>query len=109
MVHCTFEFSATTIGEEVTIGHSAIIHGCEIHDQCLIGMGAVVMDKAVVQKNVIVAANSVVLANTVLESGYLYAGAPVKKIKPLSEQQIADFKGTADHYLLYGSWYKDTL
>ncbi len=106
MIHCTYEYSNSMVGEEVTIGHSAVIHGCEIQDRVLIGMGAIILDKAVIESQVIVAAGSVVLEKMVLESGFLYAGSPARKIKPLTEKQIANFKGTADHYLMYSGWYR---
>ena len=107
MIHCTFEQSSTTIGDNVTIGHSAIVHGATIKDCSLIGMGAVILDKAVVGKHVIVGAKSVVLEGMVLEEGYLYAGAPAKKIKPLSVEQIEGLQSSADHYVFYGKWYNE--
>ncbi|MBT30955.1 MAG: gamma carbonic anhydrase family protein [Thalassobius sp.] len=107
VIHCTYEKSATTIGNGVSIGHNAIIHGCTIEDYSLIGMGAIVMDKAVVQENVFVAAGAVVLENTVLESGYLYAGTPARKIKPLDDRLRAVFERTANNYVMYADWFDE--
>ena len=87
------------IGSNVTIGHSVILHGCTIEDECLIGMGSIVMDKTIVQKHVLVAAGSLVPAGKVLESGYLYMGSPVKKIRALTEQEVAFFMDSAEGYM----------
>src|SRR6478735_2789582 len=104
VIHCTYLRAATTIGNNVSIGHNAIVHGCTVEDDVLIGMGSVVMDNAVVQRHCIVAAGSVVLENTICESGYIYAGVPAKKVKALSSEQIAGMAKTADNYVLYASW-----
>ena len=105
IIHCTYEKASTTIGNNVSIGHRAIVHGCTIHDNVLIGMGAIVMDHAVVESNVLIAAGAVVLENSHLESGYIYAGIPAKKIKAISSEQ---FSGTieriARNYVMYSSW-----
>ncbi|MGV3586590.1 MAG: gamma carbonic anhydrase family protein [Adhaeribacter sp.] len=106
VIHCTFQKAATVIGNNVSIGHNAIVHGCTVHDNVLIGMGAIVMDKAVVEQHCIVAAGAIVLENTVCESGYIYAGIPAKKVKQLSPEQIANMTKTADNYVMYGSWFK---
>ena len=87
------------IGENVTIGHTVILHGCTIKDESLIGMGSIVMDKAIVQKNVLVAAGSLVPAGKILESGYLYMGSPVKKIRALTMEEIAFFMISANGYI----------
>ncbi|MBN2647811.1 MAG: gamma carbonic anhydrase family protein [Thiotrichales bacterium] len=91
--------SQCIIGADVTVGHNAILHGCLIEDECLIGMGAVVLDNARVQKHVLVAANALVPPGKVLESGYLYVGSPVKQARPLTEQELAFFKYSAAHYV----------
>ena len=104
VIHCTYLRAATTISNNVSIGHNAIVHGCTVEDNVLIGMGSIVMDNAVVQKNCIVAAGSVVLENTICESGYIYAGVPAKKVKALSPEQIAGMAKTADNYVLYANW-----
>jgi carbonic anhydrase/acetyltransferase-like protein (isoleucine patch superfamily) len=106
MVHCTFEYSPTIIGDDVTVGHGAVVHGCEIKDRCLIGMNAVVLDKAVVGPDVIVAAGAVVLEGSVLEPGYLYGGIPARKLKPLSPAQLEGLKRSANAYVKYAEWYK---
>lgn len=105
VIHCTYEKAATNIGNDVSIGHRAIVHGCTVEDNVLIGMGAIVMDKAVVRKNSIIAAGAVVLENSICESGHIYAGVPAKKIKKLSEEQIANMKKTAGNYIMYSSWF----
>ena len=104
VIHCTYQKAATTIGNNVSVGHNAIVHGCTVQDNVLIGMGAIVMDNAVVQEHCIVAAGSVVLENTICETGYIYAGVPAKKVKALSPEQIAGMAQTADNYVLYASW-----
>jgi len=107
VLHCTFEKSQTIIGNDVSIGHNAIVHGCMIEDEVLIGMGAIVMDLAVVQKHVIVAAGAVVLENSILESGWIYAGTPAKKLKELDEENLQFFiTRTAENYIRYADWFK---
>lgn len=91
--------SPLIIGDNVTIGHKVILHGCTIEDECLIGMGSIVMDKVVVQKNVLLGAGSLVPEGKVLESGYLYLGSPVKKVRALTEAEIAHFMYSANHYI----------
>ena len=107
VIHCTYEKAATKIGKQVSIGHRAIVHGCTIEDNVLIGMGAIVMDKAVVQENCIIAAGAVVLENTICEGGSIYAGIPAKKVKQLSEEQILQMKKTAGNYIMYSGWFKE--
>ncbi len=107
VIHCTFEKSETVIGNDVSIGHNAIVHGCTVEDEVLIGMGAIIMDLAVVQKHVIVAAGAVVLENSVLESGWIYGGIPAKKIKPLDPENRQFFiTRTASNYVKYSTWFK---
>ena len=93
------EGSPLIIGSNVTIGHQVLLHGCTIEDECLIGMGSIVMDNVVIQKHVILGAGSLVPENKVLESGYLYLGRPAKQIRPLSEEEIAHFMYSANHYI----------
>lgn len=108
IIHCTYQKAATTIGNDVSIGHRAIIHGCTIHDRVLIGMGAIVMDHAVVPSHTLVAAGAVVLENSMLESGYIYAGVPAKKVKELQPEQFRFFiERTAENYMLYSSWFQE--
>lgn len=107
VVHCTYEQAATVIGNNVSIGHKAIVHGCTIHDNVLIGMGAIVMDHAVVEENCLIAAGAVVLENTRCEAGHIYAGVPAKKVKAISKER---FEGTmeriSNNYVMYASWFK---
>ena len=107
VIHATYQRAATTIGSYVSVGHNAIVHGCTLHDHVLVGMGAIVMDNAVVHPYVIIGAGSVVLENTICETGYLYAGTPAKKIKPLTEEQMALLNKLPDNYILYSSWFKE--
>ena len=93
------EGSPLIIGDHVTIGHTVILHGCTIEDECLIGMGSIVMDKAVVQKNVLLAAGSLVPEGKVLESGYLYVGRPAKKVRALTPDELTHFLYSANHYV----------
>ena len=108
IIHCTYQQAATTIGNNVSIGHRAIVHGCTIHDNVLIGMGAIVMDHAVVEENVLIAAGAVVLENSRLEAGHIYAGVPAKKIKPIGADR---FKNTveriANNYVMYAGWFRE--
>jgi len=108
IIHCTYKKYGTTIGNSVSIGHNAMVHGCTIHDNVLIGMGSIVMDNCVVHSNSIVAAGAVVLENTTIESGCIYAGVPAKKVKDLNEEQSARLiKGIADNYVEYKSWLEE--
>lgn len=107
VIHCTYEKHATTIGNNVSIGHSAIVHGCTVEDNVLIGMGAIVMDRAVVGSNSIVAAGAVVLEGTVIPPGSVYAGVPAKKVKDISPEKVSgEIERIANNYTLYSSWFK---
>jgi len=108
IIHCTYKKFATEIGDNVSIGHNAMVHGCTIHDNVLIGMGSIVMDNCVVHSNSIIAAGAVVLENTVVESGSIYAGVPARKVKSLNEEQSQRLiEGIANNYVEYVSWYKE--
>lgn len=107
VVHCTYQKAATRIGSYVSVGHNAIVHGCTLHDHVLIGMGAIIMDHAVVHEYCIIAAGAVVLENTVCEPGYLYAGTPAKKIKPVTEEQRTLLNQLPGRYVMYSSWFTD--
>ena len=87
------------IGDDVTIGHNAVLHGCTIHSRSLIGMGVIVLDGAIVESEVIVGAGSLVPPNKTLESGYLWLGSPVKKIRALNEKEKAFLAYSAQHYV----------
>ncbi len=106
-IHGTFEKSPTSIGSNVSIGHNAIIHGCTLEDEVLIGMGAMVMDGAVVKSGAIVAAGAVVLEGTIVESNSIYGGIPAKKIKELDEKNKEMLKRISNNYLKYAGWFKD--
>jgi len=107
VIHCTYLKAATLIGNNVSIGHNAIVHGCVIEDNVLIGMGAIVMDNAVVGSNSIIAAGAVVLENTQIEPGSIYAGVPAKKVKHISEEMISgEINRIADNYVMYSGWFK---
>lgn len=107
VIHCTYQKAATTIGNRVSIGHNALVHGCTLEDNVLVGMGAIVMDDVVVESFCIIAAGAIVLEKTRCESGYLYAGIPAKKIKPLTEDQINLLKKLPDNYIMYSDWFKE--
>ena len=106
VLHTLYKKSIVRIGNDVSIGHNAIIHGACIEDKCLIGMGATLLDNVVVSTGCIVAANALVLSNTVLEPNSVYAGVPARKIKEVSEEQRKDIiERTARDYIMYASWY----
>ncbi len=107
VIHCTYQKAATTIGNDVSIGHNALVHGCTVQDHVLIGMGAIVMDNAILEEYTIIAAGSVVLENSVCESGFLYAGTPAKKIKPITEDQRELLNKLSSNYMMYSDWFKD--
>jgi len=107
VIHCTYQKAGTIIGNNVSIGHNAIVHGCVIEDNVLIGMGAIVMDNAVVGSNSIIAAGAVVLENTKIEAGSIYAGVPARKVKDISQEMIkGEINRIADNYVMYSSWFK---
>ena len=108
VIHCTYQKAATILGNNVSVGHNALVHGCTIHDNVLVGMGAIVMDGVVVESNSIIAAGAVVLEGTHIESGTIYAGIPAKKVKELNEEQTARLiEGISNNYVMYSSWFKD--
>ena len=106
VLHCTYQQAPLNIGSRVSIGHRALVHGCTIADDVLIGMGAIVMDHAVVGAGCIIAAGAVVLENFECEPGFLYAGVPARKIKPVTEAQAEGLRRTASNYRLYASWFQ---
>ncbi|WP_053978148.1 gamma carbonic anhydrase family protein [Mangrovimonas xylaniphaga] len=108
VIHATYQKSPTTIGNNVSIGHNAIVHGCTVHDNVLIGMGSIVMDDCVIESNSIIAAGAVVTKNTVVESGSIYAGVPAKKVKDISEDLISgEIDRIANNYVKYSSWFQE--
>lgn len=108
VIHATYQKSPTTIGNNVSIGHNAIVHGCTIHDNVLIGMGSIVMDDCVIESNSIIAAGAVVTQNTWVETGSIYAGVPAKKVKDISKELISgEIDRIANNYVKYSSWFKE--
>jgi carbonic anhydrase/acetyltransferase-like protein (isoleucine patch superfamily) len=106
VIHATFQKTKAIIGDHVSIGHNAIVHGCTIHDHVLIGMGAIVMDNAVVHSNTIIAAGAVVLEGTICEPGSVYAGVPAKKVKEIEPEKIeGEIDRIANNYLTYARWF----
>ena len=108
IIHATYKTSPTTIGNNVSIGHNAIVHGCTIHDNVLVGMGAIIMDDAVVESNSIIAAGAVVSKKTIVPAGSVFAGVPAKKIKNTSPELVSgEIERIAKNYSLYASWFQD--
>ena len=107
VIHATYKKSSTSVGNYVSVGHNAIIHGCTIDDFVLIGMGSIVMDNAKISSNTIIAAGSVILENTVVEPNSIYGGTPAKKIKDINQSRSKkEIERIAKNYLKYSSWYK---
>ncbi|XLS29844.1 gamma carbonic anhydrase family protein [Flavobacteriaceae bacterium M23B6Z8] len=108
VIHCTYQKSPTNIGNNVSIGHNAIVHGCTIHDNVLIGMGSIVMDDCIVESNSIIAAGAVVTKGTKISSGSVYAGIPAKKINDISPELVAgEIDRIANNYVKYASWFTE--
>lgn len=106
-IHCTYQKAKTTVGNNVSIGHHAIVHGCTVEDNVLIGMGAIVMDNVVVGRNSIIAAGAVVLENTKIPPGSVYAGVPAKKVKDISEDLLeGEVQRIANNYVMYSGWFR---
>lgn len=106
VIHCTYQRTKTTIGNNVSIAHNAIVHGCTIEDDVLIGMGAVVMDGAVIGSRSIIAAGAIITQNTVVPPGSIYAGNPARFLKAVSDEQAEVFMRTANNYVMYADWFK---
>jgi carbonic anhydrase/acetyltransferase-like protein (isoleucine patch superfamily) len=107
VIHTLYKKSISVVGNDVSIGHNAIIHGAVIEDECLIGMGATILDNAIIKSGSIIAANSLVLSNQVCESNSIYAGVPAKKVKEITPEQRADIiERTARDYMMYAAWYE---
>jgi carbonic anhydrase/acetyltransferase-like protein (isoleucine patch superfamily) len=108
VIHCTYQKTKAIIGNNVSIGHNAIVHGCTIHDNVLIGMGSIVMDNVEVGSNTIIAAGAVVLENTKVEAGSVYAGVPARKVKDINQELISgEINRIAENYIKYSSWFKE--
>jgi carbonic anhydrase/acetyltransferase-like protein (isoleucine patch superfamily) len=107
IIHCTFQRTKAIVGNNVSIGHNAIVHGCTIEDDVLIGMGSIVMDRAVVKSHTIIAAGAVVLEDTICEPGSIYAGVPARKVKEIPESMIeGEIRRIAENYLQYSRWFQ---
>lgn len=107
-IHCTYEKHATIIGDNVSIGHNAIVHGCTVEENVLIGMGAIVMDGCYIEKNSLIAAGAILLEGTRVESGSLYAGVPAKKVKDLAPEHFNTIiNRISNNYVTYAGWFKE--
>jgi carbonic anhydrase/acetyltransferase-like protein (isoleucine patch superfamily) len=107
VIHATYQKAATYIGDYVSIGHNAIVHGCTIHDKVLIGMGAIVMDNAVIGEGAVIAAGAIVTMGTQVPPYTIFAGAPAKKLKELSAEQAESFLKTCHNYIMYADWFRE--
>ena len=108
LLHCTYQKTGTYIGNDVSIGHLALVHGCTLEDNVLVGMGAIVMDHVVAPPNCLIAAGAVVLENTILESGFIYAGVPARKVKELDPATAKFYiERTATNYVKYAGWFRE--
>lgn len=106
VLHCTYERAALTIGNDVSIGHNAIVHGCTVHDKVLIGMGSIVMDNVVIGEGSVIAAGAVVTQGTLVEPGSLMAGVPAKRIGPVSaDLSRNEIERIARNYAIYAGWF----
>lgn len=107
VIHCTYQKTKTILGNNVSVGHNAIVHGSLVHDNVLIGMGAIVMDNCEIGSNSIIAAGAVLTEGTIVPSGCIYAGVPAKKVKDISEELInGEINRIANNYLMYSTWFK---
>lgn len=108
VIHTLYQKSVSVIGNDVSIGHNAVIHGAEIKDGALIGMGAIVLDHAVVGEGAIIAAGAVVLTGTKVEPGSIYAGVPARFVKKVDPGQSKEMnQKIASNYLMYAGWFKE--
>lgn len=108
VLHCLYQKSTIEIGNNVSIGHNVIIHGAKIHDNVLIGMGAIVMDNAIIGENSIIAAGALVLDSTIVEPGSIYGGVPAKRLKSVDLNQTREMiERIANNYLMYAKWYNE--
>ena len=106
IIHCTYQKAKTVIGSNVSIAHNAIVHGCTLEDNILVGMGAIIMDHAQIGSNTVIAAGAVVLPGTILAPGSVYAGIPAKKVKDITEEMKEVIVRTAKNYPMYADWYR---
>lgn len=107
VIHCTYKKTTVDLGNNVSIGHNAIVHGCKVHDNVLIGMGAIVMDNCEIGSNTIIAAGAVVTEGTIVPPGCIFAGVPAKKVKDISQELISgEIDRIANNYLMYSGWFR---
>ena len=107
VIHATYKTAQTNIGNNVSIGHNAIIHGCTLDDNVLVGMGSIIMDNCLIGSNCIIAAGAVVTQNTIISPGSIYGGVPARKIKDIDiKLHRSEIDRIANNYILYASWYK---
>ena len=107
ILHCTYQKAPLNIGNNVSIGHRAIVHGCTVHDNVLIGMGAIIMDHVVIGENSIIAAGAIVLENTIIGPGSVYAGVPAKKVKEVDREKFKNLiERISNNYVMYSGWFK---
>ena len=106
IIHCTYQRAKTVIGSNVSIAHNAIVHGCTIEDNVLVGMGAIIMDGAIIGSNSVIAAGAIILPGTKVESGSMYAGNPAKRMKDISDEMREVIQRTAKNYPMYAEWFK---
>lgn len=108
VIHCTYQKTKTVLGNNVSVGHNALVHGCTIEDNVLIGMGSIVMDDCYIESGSIIAAGAVLLEGTRVEAGSIYAGVPAKKVKSISKELFeGEVMRIANNYLMYASWFKE--
>jgi gamma-carbonic anhydrase len=107
VIHCTYQKSKTIIGNNVSIAHNAVVHGCTIEDQVLVGMGAIIMDGAVIGMGSIIAAGAIITQNTIVPPNSIYAGNPAKFLKNVSPELGEVFMRTANNYVMYAGWFKE--
>lgn len=108
VIHCTYQKAPTVIGNDVSVAHNAIVHGCTVHDRVLVGMGSIIMDHCVVESNSIIAAGAVLTKGTIVPSGSVFAGTPARKIREISpELSQGEIERIARSYVKYASWYQN--
>lgn len=107
VIHCTYQKAKTVIGSRVSIAHTAVVHGCTVEDDVLIGMGAIIMDGAVIGRGSVIAAGAVVLPGTIVEPDSIYAGMPAKKVKDAGPEMREVIARTARNYPMYAEWFKE--
>lgn len=107
VIHCTYQKTKTVIGSNVSIAHNAVVHGCTVEDNVLIGMGAIIMDEAIIGTGSVIAAGAIILPKTHVEPGSIYAGVPAKKVKDAGEEMKAVIQRTARNYPMYATWFTE--